>query len=103
MADHKSERPAGCDRGPFGNRFASFERCETTPDPNGNQTGLLTSVRRLGDITADIIELPVENLVRRPMRAEERSLVVSCWWRMRREGVKLPPEPGVIVVPGGRP
>ena len=49
------------------------------------------------------VELPVENLRRRPMRREERSLVVSCWWRMRREGVRLLPEPNVIVIEGGRP
>jgi hypothetical protein len=31
----------------------------------------------------------------------ERSLTVAVWWRMRREGVKLPAEKGVIVIEGG--
>ena len=49
-----------------------------------------------------ILELPVENFVRRPMRAEERSLVVALWWAMRREGGRLPAEKGVIVISGGK-
>ena len=103
MPTHTRERPARGRRRPLGYRFASFERCESTPNPNGNQTGLLTSPwRQLGDITSDILELPVENFVCRPMRPSERSLVVACWWRMRREGVKLPAEPGVIVIEGGQ-
>ncbi len=48
-----------------------------------------------------IIEWPVENFIRRPMRPSERSLVVACWWRMRREGVRLPADRGVIVIDGG--
>ena len=43
-----------------------------------------------------------EDLHLRPMRASERSLVVACWWAMRREGVRLPAEPGVIVIEGDR-
>ena len=49
-----------------------------------------------------IVELPVENFVRRPMRPDERSLVVCTWWAMAREGVRLPAERGVIVIEGGR-
>ncbi len=52
-------------------------------------------------ISPGVIEIPVDDLHLRPMRPSERSLVVACWWRMRREGVKLPPEPGVIVIDGG--
>ncbi len=48
-----------------------------------------------------IVELPVENFVRRPMRPSDRSLVVACYWRMRREGVRLPAERGVILIEGG--
>ena len=53
-------------------------------------------------ISPDIIEVPVENLHRRPMGSTERPLVVNVWWRMRREGVRLPAKPGVIVLEGGR-
>ncbi len=52
--------------------------------------------------TTTSINLPVDSFVERPMRPGERSLVVSCWWRMRREGVRLPAERGVIVIDGGR-
>ncbi len=57
--------------------------------------------RPVGDWPS-IVELPVDDLHLRPMRAEERSLVVCTWWAMRRKGVKLPPQPGVIVIEGGR-
>ena len=50
----------------------------------------------------NVIDLPVENLHPRPMRAAERSLLVACWWRWRREGIELPAEHGVIVIDGGR-
>ncbi len=48
------------------------------------------------------IDLPFDNFIPRPMRPEERSLVVACWWAMRREGVRLPADRGVIVIDGGR-
>ncbi len=50
---------------------------------------------------AAVINLPFDNFIPRPMRSEERSLVVACWWRMRREGVRLSAEKGVIVINGG--
>ena len=53
-------------------------------------------------ISPGVVELPVENLTHRPMRPDERSLMVAFWWRMRREGVRLPAERGVIVLEGGR-
>ncbi len=53
-------------------------------------------------ISPGVIEIPVENLHHRPMPPDERSLVVTRWWRMRREGARLPAEPGVIVIDGGR-
>ena len=45
----------------------------------------------------------LDDLRLRPMRPSERSLVVACWWAMRGAGVKLPAEPGVIVIEGGAP
>ena len=53
-------------------------------------------------ISPGVVELPVENLRRRPMRAKERSFVVCTWWAIRREGVRLPAERGVILIEGGR-
>ncbi len=50
---------------------------------------------------AAVISLQLDGFIPRPMRLEERSLVVACWWRMRREGVRLPTEKGVIVIDGG--
>ncbi len=49
------------------------------------------------------IDLPIDGFIPRPMRPSERSLVVACWWAMRREGVRLPAEKGVIVIDGGAP
>ena len=49
-----------------------------------------------------VIELPVEILHRRPMRGEERSLVVGMFWRLAREGHRLPAERDIIVIDGGR-
>ena len=49
-----------------------------------------------------IIALPFDNFIPRPMRPKERSLVVACWWAMRRAGERLPAEKGVIVIEGGR-
>ena len=49
-----------------------------------------------------VIDLPVDSFHPRPMRKSERSLVVACWWAMRREGVKLPAERGVILIDGGK-
>ena len=46
---------------------------------------------------------PVVRLVPRPMRPDELPDVRHLWWRWRRhEGVELPPEPGVILIPGGK-
>ncbi len=53
-------------------------------------------------ISPGVVELPVENFVRRPMRPSERSLVRSIWWRQWRLGHRMPAEPGVIVLEGGR-
>ncbi len=50
---------------------------------------------------AAVINLPLDGFIPRLMRPEERSLVVACWWRMRREGVRLPADRGVIVIDGG--
>lgn len=40
----------------------------------------------------------------RPVRLDHATLAVlrGVWWRMRRAGVTLPPEPAVIVIEGGR-
>ncbi len=80
--------------------------------PGGNQGG----PEALDQSAQDLINTPLADLAnrridriynlglrRRPIRSEERSLVVSCWWRMRREGVRLPPERGVILTDGGNP
>ncbi len=48
-----------------------------------------------------VLDFPVADLHRREMDPSERSLVVACWWAMRREGVRLPAERGVIVIDGG--
>ncbi len=50
---------------------------------------------------AAVINLPLDGFIPRTVRPEERSLVVACWWRMRREGVRLSAEKGVIVIDGG--
>ena len=50
----------------------------------------------------DTIHLPVDAFHPRPMRPSERSLIVCSWWAMRREGVIMPAEKGVIVIDGGR-
>ncbi len=70
----------------------------TTPPHKSTALRLIAAPLHFG-----VIELPVENLVRRPMRPSERNLVVACWWAMRRAGVKLPAEKGVIVIDGGAP
>ena len=36
------------------------------------------------------------------LQPHQRSLTVCHWWQMRRQGVELPPEPGVIVLDGGK-
>ena len=46
---------------------------------------------------------PVDDLHLRPMRSDERNLVVCVFWRLAREGVRLPAERGVIVINGGAP
>ncbi len=47
--------------------------------------------------------IPVFRLFPRPMRPDELPDVRRLWWRWRRrEGVKLPPERGVILLWGGK-
>ena len=48
-----------------------------------------------------VLDFSVADLHQREMDPSERSLVVACWWAMRREGVRLPAERGVIVIDGG--
>ncbi len=50
---------------------------------------------------AAVINLELDGFIPRTIRPQERSLVVACWWRMRREGVRLPADRGVIVIDGG--
>jgi hypothetical protein len=38
----------------------------------------------------------------RPMREGELADVRVAWWRLRRQGVPLPAELGVILIGGGR-
>ena len=47
--------------------------------------------------------VPVFRLFPRPMRPDELPDVRRVWWRQRRhEGIALPPERGVILLPGGK-
>ena len=48
--------------------------------------------------------IPVDQIIPRSMRPDELRNVRGVWWRLRqREGVKLPPQDGVILVRGDRP
>ncbi len=46
-----------------------------------------------------LVEVVLGSL-RTPIEAEQRELLVM-WWRQRRLGHTLPPEPGLIVLDGG--
>ena len=48
-----------------------------------------------------VVEVVLGSL-RSPTEAEQRELR-AMWWRQRRLGHSLPPEPGLIVIGGGRP
>ena len=61
-----------------------------------------SSTSRSSPQIPDVIDLPVDGFHPRPMRKSERSLVVCTWWAMRRYGVNMTAEPGVIVLNGGR-
>ena len=37
----------------------------------------------------------------RPLDDQSKAEVVEVWWRFRQQGVKLPAEPGVILLAGG--
>jgi hypothetical protein len=52
---------------------------------------------------ASYFRVPVPRLFPRPMRPDELPDVRRVWWHWRRhEGLKLPPERGVILIRGGR-
>ncbi len=46
--------------------------------------------------------VPVDQLVPRSVRPDEARYVRQVWWNQVRLGHRLPPEPGVIVIDGGR-
>ncbi len=46
--------------------------------------------------------LPVFRLFPRPMRPDEIPHVRRVWWDQARLGYRLPAEPGVILLEGGR-
>ena len=51
MADHNDERPAGWDRGPFGESIADIERCKSTPNPKPPS---IEALDRLGLFRAEL-------------------------------------------------
>jgi hypothetical protein len=46
--------------------------------------------------------VPVDQLVPRSMRPDETRHVRQVWWNQARLGHRLPAEPGVILIDGGR-
>ena len=48
----------------------------------------------------DVIEAPIATFVPRRMYEGELGLVVGLYWRLRREGLQLPAERGVILLDG---
>ena len=52
---------------------------------------------------APYYRIPVDQLIPRPLRADELRDVRRLWWNQRRhEGVELPPEPSAILLKGGK-
>ena len=47
------------------------------------------------------LEIPVSQLLPRPIRPDEISELRALWWRQARLGHRLPAELGVIVLEGG--
>ncbi len=50
-----------------------------------------------------VVELPVENLTRRPMRPDEVRHVRQIWWNLVADGQRPVAEPNIIVIEGRRP
>jgi hypothetical protein len=51
---------------------------------------------------ATFYRVPVDQLVPRSMRREEARDVRRVWWNQARLGYRLPAEPGMILIEGGR-
>ena len=73
------------------------------PRPGGDGGGPLKFVSlRSGDNSDATLDLPVSQLLPRPVRPDEIPELRGMWWRQARLGHRLPAEVGVIVIEGGR-
>ena len=74
------------------------------PQPGGNGCGPLYLIAAAcSDGTNHSLNIPVAQLLPRPVCPDELAELRALWWRQRAEGVTLPAEPGVIAIAGGRP
>ncbi len=73
------------------------------PRPGGNGRGPLESIAAVNSNNSDHnLEIPVSQLRHRPIGPGELAALRAMWWRQAGAGHRLPAEPGVIVVVGGR-
>jgi hypothetical protein len=74
------------------------------PQPGGNGCGPIEFIAAAsGDGSDRSLNIPVSQLLPRPVRPDELPELRALWWRHRAQGVPLPPEFGVIAIEGGRP
>ena len=45
-----------------------------------------------------ILDIPVSQLRPRPVRPDEIPELRAVWWRLAAQGIRMPAEPGVIVI-----
>jgi hypothetical protein len=72
------------------------------PQPAGNGRGPLEFVSLgSGDGSEDSLEIPVSQLLPRPVRPDEIPELRALWWRQVALGHRMPAEIGVITIEGG--
>ena len=76
---------------------------ERRPRPAGNGGGPLEFIAAAsGDGSDHKLDLPVSQLLPRPVRPDEIPELRAMWWRQARLGHRLPAEAGIIAIEGGR-
>ena len=72
--------------------------------PGGSRGAPLKSIALgSGDGSDYTVDLPVSQLVPRPVHPDEIPELWAIFWRLAAHGHRLPAERGVIVLKGGRP
>ncbi len=69
------------------------------PGRNGPSPKDIAAVN--GDEPDTSLEIPVCQLVARPVHLDEIPELRAMWWRLAAQGIRLPAEVGVIAIRGG--